>query len=163
MTAPLCKCGCNKPVERRSYETDRQWNKRKELGIFRDKCKKALSATPKAPRPKPTLSPVSVNYGRGGGGESRPKDLPERDHARLAYARSLPCCLCGAVEGVHAHHEAEEGHGTMAGKPSDRRTLPLCWQCHKSRHDHGREVYGRVDAEAVISKINEAYDQRRKA
>jgi hypothetical protein len=90
-----------------------------------------------------------------------PKELPERDHARLAYARSLPCCLCGAIEGVHAHHEAVEGHGTMAGKPSDRRTLPLCWQCHKSRHDHGREVYGRVDVEAVISRINEAYDQRR--
>jgi hypothetical protein len=91
-----------------------------------------------------------------------PKELPVRDAARLAFARSMPCVLCGSIQGVHAHHEAPPGQGTLSGKTSDRNTLGLCPKCHMLRHDKGREVYGSLPVEMVIAAINHAYDERRK-
>jgi hypothetical protein len=133
VTAPLCKCGCNKPVERRSYETDRQWAKRKELGIFRDKCKKALSAAPKPPRPKPTLSPVSVNYGRGGGMESIPKEKTPRNKHFLLWLLDRPCELRGGKFGpcmgdMIYHHTSGGG---MALKGSDLEAISSCYGHHE--------------------------------
>jgi hypothetical protein len=137
MTAPLCKCGCNKPVERRSYETDRQWNKRKELGIFRNKCKKSLPHGPaKKDRPKPTLSPVSVNYGRGGGMEPRPKELTPRDAAYLDWIRTFDCIECGwpaHLKEIEAHH-IETGGGSL--RCSDYLAVPLC--SFKARGCHAK-------------------------
>jgi hypothetical protein len=156
------KCGREITQGQWGAEGDDAFAERLATQFCRAKCAR-LHGPAKKERPKPTLSPVSVNYGRGGGMEPSPKELPKRDQARLAYARSLPCALCSVVEGVHAHHENEVGKGSVGSRTSDRRTLPLCWQCHKSRHDHGREVYGRVDVEAVLARINEAYDQRQKA
>ena len=86
------------------------------------------------------------------------KEKPVRDQARLAFVRSMPCFTCGAVKGVHAHHEQEEGHGTMGGKSSDRRSIPLCPGCHRLRHDTSRSFWGNVDVEAYIRDLNDAYD-----
>lgn len=161
MTVPYCNCGCGEVVERRSYETDGQWRVREKLGIFRSKCRKSLKPSPKD-RPTLVADPTAWHLERVEGKE-QPKALPTRDKARLAYARSMPCLLCGSVQGVHAHHEAPPGHGTLAGKTDDRNTLPLCFACHMLRHDKGREVYGDMDVEKVIEQINAAYDERRKA
>jgi hypothetical protein len=161
MTAPLCKCGCNKPVERRSYETDRQWNKRKDLGIFRDKCKKALSAADKPPRSKPTLSPVSVNYGRGGGG-AWPKELTPRSEPYKAFIRSLPCTLqgmfCQCNGDVAPHHT--DGGG-MSLKGSDFSCVPLCHAHHllmDNAGKKGRGIWSRQELEKIITRLNERFN-----
>jgi hypothetical protein len=154
----ICKCGCNNPIERHSYETDSQWEKRKASGLFRAKCKKNWPFPTE--RPKPSLDLLSANYLA----ELRAveKERPVRDLARLAFARSMPCCLCGAIEGIQAHHESEEGKGCLSGKTSDRRTIPLCPTCHMMRHAKGREWFKNIDIgrelEKVIQQINEAYD-----
>jgi hypothetical protein len=157
VTAPLCKCGCNKPVERRSYETDRQWAKRKELGIFRDKCKKALSAAPKPPRPKPTLSPVSVNYGRGGGGgQVKPHRWSYPPYRR--FVASYPCCHCTKM-GAEPHHHQEPGEGCTGGKVGDEKCVPLCHVCHRDVHQYGRgvwELWG-VDPVEVIAFMQQQW------
>lgn len=56
------------------------------------------------------------------------------DEAYLAFIRSLPCCACGARAPSHAHHETGGGRG-KGQKAPDRRTLPLCFRCHRQFHD----------------------------
>lgn len=165
MTSPLCKySGCERPIEQGQYgaEGDEAYADRVRLGYCRKKCQRLDKPSP-SPRDRPALvaDPTSWNLGAV---ETVPvgKDKPVRDAARLAFARSMPCCICGSIEAVHSHHEQEEGQGTMGGKTCDRRTLPLCWRCHCRRHDKGREVYGALDVERVIAEINAAYDERRK-
>lgn len=48
----------------------------------------------------------------------------------LRIIRSLPCCVCGNDQGVHAHHEiGSKARGTGI-KVSDLRTMPLCAHHH---------------------------------
>lgn len=153
-------CPCGKEITRNQYcaENERQWAKREASGFCRPKCKR-LHTPPKPDRPAPPLSLLSCRYERSEG-EAQPKEVPVRDQGRLAFARSMPCVLCGSIQGVHAHHESPPGHGTLSGKTSDRNTLPLCFVCHRLRHDKGREIYGGIDVEGLIQRINEAYDRR---
>jgi hypothetical protein len=157
MTTCLC---CGSEIVRSQYfaESEEDFQKRLNRQTCRSKCRR-LAAPVKTERVKPTLEVSGWNHERPEM-VAQEKELPVRDLARLAFARSMPCCVCGAIEGVQAHHEQEEGHGTMAGKTSDRRTAPLCWRCHSLRHEKGRSFYGAVDIDDIITQINIAYDQR---
>ena len=150
----VCKCGCGEVLEKHSYETIRQWEKRLKRGLFRAGCKKNLPSPPVRGATTNTL--ISARY--GGELVAQEKESPVRDLARLAFARSMPCFTCGEIQGVHAHHEQEPGHGTMGGKTSDRRTVPLCAGCHQLRHETSRSFWGNVDVEAYIRDLNDAYD-----
>lgn len=86
------------------------------------------------------------------------KQKPIRDPKRLAFCRELPCSCCGATEGIQAHHEARKGDKAMGGKVGDDFTLPLCWRCHRLRHDHGRDTFWQgVDVEGLIERVNRAW------
>ncbi len=58
------------------------------------------------------------------------------DAAYLNYIRRQPCCACGKAAPSQAAHirsgypEAGWRSTGMAEKPDDRRTLPLCRDCH---------------------------------
>ncbi len=154
------KCGREIVKDQYFAESEDGFLQRLISRYCRKKCKRE-HAPPKPERGKPTLELISCDTAPGES-VSQPKDLPIRDEARKAFARSMPCCKCGAIEGIHAHHEQEEGRGTMGGKTSDRRTAPACPRCHDARHREGRSFWGELDIEAVISAINEAYDRIKK-
>jgi hypothetical protein len=157
MTAPLCKhCGREITQGMWGAEGDEPFRVRLESGFCRRKCARGHK-----PLPSPKVQTMELVSRRVGAREEMvtlEKELTVRDLARLAYARSLPCCVCGAVEGIHSHHEQEIGKGVMGGKTSDRRTAPLCPHCHFLRHSQGRSFYGDIDIEVIILKINAAYD-----
>lgn len=157
-----CPCGSEITKDQHCVETPDHFAKRYNSGYCRSKCKRIYSP-PKQERTTGTLEAISANYERPDMVQT-PKDMPARDEARKAFARSMPCCVCGEIQGIHAHHEQEEGQGTMGGKTSDRRTIPLCPLCHMMRHDKGRGWYDGMNIgrkiEQVIRQINEAYDNR---
>lgn len=63
----------------------------------------------------------------------KPRRASALDPAYLRFIRSLPCCACGRRAPSHAHHEIGGGRG-KGQKAPDRRTLPLCSQCHADFH-----------------------------
>lgn len=71
----------------------------------------------------------------------QPKVKPWRSIPYRQWVASLPCCICGSTTGTNAHHEQEEGKGTMGGKCCDSRCIPLCVFCHADRHDMGRAFW----------------------
>lgn len=170
--SPLCKYSkCERPITQGQWgaEGDEAFAERLRSGYCRSKCRRLDKPAP-SPRDhiastgRMVVDPTVWNLQRPEGKE-QPKDKPVRDAARLAFARSMPCCMCGAIQGIHAHHEQEEGHGVMGGKTSDRRTAPLCPRCHTMRHGLGRGFYTlgkNVDIEEVIAMINDAYDKIKK-
>jgi len=152
----ICPCGREIIKDQFCIETPAQFTKRLASAFCRPKCKRTF-APPKKERVTGTLDAVDFCY-------DRPelvaqfKEVPVRDLARLAFARSMPCFTCGSIEGVHAHHESEVAKGTMGGKTSDRRTVPLCHECHRLRHETSRSFWGNADVEAYIRDLNDAYD-----
>lgn len=52
----------------------------------------------------------------------------------LAYVRALPCCSCGTLRGVEAHHA---GPRPVGRKADDFRGVPLCARCHAHLHRTG--------------------------
>lgn len=75
---------------------------------------------------------------------------PVRDgmsQKHLAFLRSLPCCVCGSVHLVHAHHLLRTGEHGMGMKSPDRFAIPLCSAfsyapgngCHQDLHAAGDE------------------------
>lgn len=70
----------------------------------------------------------------------RQREPRERDNKRLAWLRTQPCVICGAVNTEAAHIRVGSiGHGKrdtgMAEKPSDKWTLPLCNAHHREQHE----------------------------
>lgn len=65
-----------------------------------------------------------------------PKIKPYQSEAYKKFIRSKRCIVCDHNDKIHAHHESFRQSGTGT-KPPDVWTLPLCWICHKSRHDKG--------------------------
>jgi len=65
------------------------------------------------------------------------KKLTYTNEKYLNFVRSKPCLICG--KGAQAHHEsgANVGSGAMGKRVSDLLAIPLCVECHYSRHYHG--------------------------
>ena len=62
-----------------------------------------------------------------------------KDQKHLNYVRSLPCCICGAINVDAAHiRVASLEHGKrglgMQEKASDVWTVPLCRSHHDEQH-----------------------------
>ena len=82
-----------------------------------------------------------------------------RDHAYLAWIRSLPCLICGSGPAEAAHLAAR----AFGQKCSDRETGPLCaWDHRLGPHSH--HVLGRmfwkhhgIDRTRLIRELNESY------
>lgn len=87
------------------------------------------------------------------------KEVPISSMKYLKHVRKYPCCVCGSKEGISAHHEQPEGHGTMGGKTGDDKTVPLCFLHHRQRHDKGRSVWAGwgVDPDLVINKLQREF------
>jgi hypothetical protein len=96
------------------------------------------------------------------------KEKPERNEKYLKFIRSKRCLKCCASINISAHHEQKKGHGGIATKCSDKRTLPLCADCHvllpKSRHRTSREEFWgkflgeKIDIEAKIKEFNAEWE-----
>lgn len=58
------------------------------------------------------------------------------------WIATQPCVACGAQDGtvVPAHVRIGNGGG-MGLKPSDFRTLPLCFHHHTVQHSHGERTF----------------------
>ena len=74
--------------------------------------------------------------------KSFPKNKPYRNKKAREWYRTQPCDYCGkSGEGmVTGHHEALNGRGTGT-KCSDDEQIPLCFTCHRLRHDIGRRSF----------------------
>jgi hypothetical protein len=69
----------------------------------------------------------------------RQRQPRERDEKHLDFIRSLPCCICGAIDTEAAHIRTaslENGklHTGMSEKPSDKWAVPLCNEHHREQH-----------------------------
>ncbi len=80
----------------------------------------------------------------------RQREPRKKDERRLAWLRTQPCVICGAINTEAAHIRVGSiGHGKrdtgMAEKPSDKWTVSLCNWHHRRQHamnelDFWREV-----------------------
>lgn len=73
---------------------------------------------------------------------SFPKQKPFRSKKAVEWFRTQPCDKCGENRKgyVTGHHEPLNGHGTSSKGPDDEQ-IPLCFQCHRVRHDKGKESF----------------------
>jgi len=67
------------------------------------------------------------------------KSKPLRSKKYLKLVASLPCCVCGELGTVIAHHVRTANNSGMGTKPSDTLTIPLCHNHHMELHQKGRE------------------------
>lgn len=75
----------------------------------------------------------------------RQREPRQHDPKRLAWLRTQPCVVCGAIntEACHIrvgsinHDKRETG---MGEKASDKWTVSLCNRCHREQHAHGDEL-----------------------
>jgi hypothetical protein len=77
--------------------------------------------------------------------ELRQRQPREKNERHLAFVRTLPCCLCGAINVDAAHIRVgsinhEKRSTGMGEKPSDRWVVPLCRPCHTEQHAAGDEL-----------------------
>lgn len=167
MTAPLCRCGCGKTIEKRPYETPRQAEKRIAKGVYRDKCLKAI--TPLKPeRGKPPLELISHNVGRVET-VAQPLEVPVVDEGYRRHVRGFPCLIPGCGNPSIFHHQPKRAHGTKGGLCTDYRGVNLCEWHHTlggtvalpySYHGMGKvtgwkfwSYYG-IDVETTIHNLN---------
>jgi hypothetical protein len=72
-----------------------------------------------------------------------PKPVPKvRDgmsESHLAMVRKLPCCVCGSLAVIQAHHLLRTGEHGTGRKSSDRWAIPLCRPHHDMLHHRGDE------------------------
>lgn len=80
------------------------------------------------------------------------KIKPIRNMKYRDFVGKLPCSVPDCNHKSYAHHEQQEGQGTMGGKCCDSRMVPLCLWHHRDRHDIGRLFWWqmRVEAEELI-------------
>lgn len=65
----------------------------------------------------------------------------------LAWVRTLPCCVCGAVGGVAAHHVTGMWQlSGMALKPGDNFVMPAC----DPIYGHDRDCHQQIHADKVL-------------
>lgn len=157
MTTPLCRCGCGRELVKHPYETQGQWERRLRSGLFRARCKRNLPTASKPERPKPTLSLISAEYGRGGGeAQVKPHRWAHPPYRR--FVASYPCCHCVKM-GAEPHHHQEPGEGCTGGKVGDEKCVPLCHVCHRDIHQYGRGVWDMwgVDPVEVIAFMQQQW------
>lgn len=75
-------------------------------------------------------------------GNKRPR---VKDHAHLAFIRTLKCCLCGKPGPDPAHIRSASAlfgkrETGMGEKASDKWTVPLCREHHDEQHKAGNEL-----------------------
>ena len=88
---------------------------------------------------------------------------PERDRARLAFCRRLPCIVCGSHKLIEAAHI---GPHALSEKADDSMTLPLC-RWHHRISDFSLHVLGpvkfqerhHVSFETWLRELNEWYSR----
>ena len=68
-----------------------------------------------------------------------PRPHAFRSNKYLDFIRSKRCIICGNPETV-AHHESL-GRNAMGSKPPDHHAVPLCVNCHNSRHNVGARIF----------------------
>jgi len=68
-----------------------------------------------------------------------PKNKTYRSNVAIRWFRGRPCRICGNHE-TTGHHEPLNGRG-MGLKGPDDEQVPLCFRCHRARHDMGRECF----------------------
>lgn len=85
----------------------------------------------------------------------QPKILVVRDKRYLDWIRKQPCASCRIIGQSQAHHEGSHGVGIKA---DDMTAIPLCFRCHRSRHDQGVKTFwaGRDVAE-IQRRLIRAY------
>jgi hypothetical protein len=129
------KCGVEIVKDQHCTETPDQFAERYNSGYCRKKCKREherLHGPARKDRPKSTLSPVSVNHGRGGGG-AWPKEKTPRNKHFLLWLLDRPCELRGGKFGrcmgdMIYHHTSGGG---MALKGSDLEAISSCYGHHE--------------------------------
>jgi hypothetical protein len=95
------------------------------------------------------------------------KEPPDRDAKYLVFVRSQPCLICKRP-GSTAHHQPERRKGTMGGKTSDYRAVPLCFDHHNeggtelqpgSYDNLSWDLWRRyeIDIEDVIARLSLEY------
>ena len=67
-----------------------------------------------------------------------PKTQTYRSKKCCEWFRGLPCHICGGK--ARHHHETVTGRGIGIKGPDDE-AVPLCDECHRRRHDMGRESF----------------------
>lgn len=111
------------------------YEKRERLRILRQEVRKLeqpQKAATKAKRKAEAKRRRDAVSREPGQRQPRVKDKPY-----LAFVRRQPCMKCGTTQRVEAAHvragypEAGWRPTGMAEKPDDRRTLPLCRDCHR--------------------------------
>jgi hypothetical protein len=141
-------------------EGDDAFAERLKSGFCRRKCAR-LHGPAKKDRPKPTLSPVSVNYGRGGGG-ALPKEKTPRNKHFLLWLLDRPCELRGGEFGpcmgdmIYHHTEG----GGMALKGSDLEAISCCYGHHElfdQATKKGVGIFGEGELKRIIARNQMEY------
>jgi hypothetical protein len=83
---------------------------------------------------------------------------PPRNREYLAWIRTLPCIICGAIRGIEASHTGPHGLGQ---KSSDYSAIPLCVRHHRTGNDSYHKLGPRrfcaahgVDVPALVARLN---------
>lgn len=96
-----------------------------------------------------------------------PKEKPVRDERYKKFISRKPCSVCGSRSQSDPHHQQEAGNGTMGGKVSDLRCVPLCHWHHEEYNRIGRESFMRKypwwKPEILIERFNREWDSQQEA
>ena len=83
---------------------------------------------------------------------------PTRDLRYLAWIRTFPCLVCGAIRGIEASHAGPRGLGQ---KSPDSSAIPLCIKHHRTGKDSYHKLGARrfaevhnLDIPAVVRRLN---------
>ncbi|MGP9591093.1 DUF968 domain-containing protein [Halomonas sp. H2] len=85
---------------------------------------------------------------------AKQKDVRWRSEQYLAFVRSLPCSVCGATEGVAAHHIT--GMYQLSGmglKPADSFAMPACDPIYK----HNRDCHQQIHANKALRDMQPTF------
>lgn len=94
-----------------------------------------------------------------------------RDRKYLAWIHTLPCLICGLLEReqVTPTEAAHVGLRGLMQKCSDRETIPLCAEHHRtgaqSHHRAGRFFWSiwKLERANAIAVLNQEYDEEKAA